>query len=558
MFEQEIKKLLNPHIKQIQIVLEIPKNPEFGDYSFPCFSLSKLMKKSPVDLANEISSKLKRTDLIDKIEAVGPYINFFINKEKLNQFTLEKVLKEKENYGNLKQNQLILIESPGPNTNKPLHLGHLRNMALGISLSNILKKVGYKVVNIDIINDRGIHICQSMIAYKKYGKNKVPDVKSDLFVGNFYVLYNQKLKENPELDNESKSLLIKWEQKDPETLKLWNLMTNWALKGMQQTYKRFGLEIDKAYRESEHYEKGKNLVLDALKKGIAKKDKEGSVIVDLSKQGLGEKILLRPDGTSLYITQDVYLAKKRYDEFKYDKLIYIVASEQIHHFKVLFELLKQLKFEFADNLYHLPYGMVYLPEGKMKSREGNIVDADNLIDEAVNLAKNELRKRDPKISKKELDERAEKIGIGSIKFFILKYDPLKDFTYDPKKSISFDGETGPYIQYTYARLKSILRKEQPKDKINFMLLQSDFDKQIIRQISNYPEIIRKAAEEYKPSLIATYLFELCQKLNTYYVKYPILKTDKDVKNARLNLILASSYLIKNGLNLLGIEALEIM
>jgi arginyl-tRNA synthetase len=558
MFEKEIKKILKNYVDEADILIEIPKNPEFGDYAFPCFSLAKKLKKNPVQIAKDLSIKIKKTNLIEKIQPLGPYVNFFINKEKLSQNTIQTILKEKEKYGTLNQKQTIVIESPGPNTNKPLHLGHLRNMAIGLSLSNILKKAGNKVINVDIINDRGIHICQSMIAYKKYGKNSKPKIKTDLFVGNFYVLYNQKLKDNPGLENESQSLLLKWEQKDPETIKLWKQMTTWALEGMKQTYDRFGLKINKAYRESEHYQKGKDLILAALKKGVLTKNKEGAVIIDLSENGLGEKVLLRTDGTSIYITQDIYLAKKRYEEFKMDKMIYIVASEQIHHFKVLFEVLKRLNFKFADKFYHLPYGMVYLPEGKMKSREGKIIDADSLLDEVVNLAKHEIKKRDPKISKKELDQRAEKIGVGAIKFFIIKYDPMKDFIYDPNKSISFEGETGPYIQYTYARLKSILRKEKSKSHVNYELLDQDLDKQLIKVLSEYPEVIKKASEEYKPSLVANYLTELSQNINTYYVKYSILKSEPELKNARLVLILACSYVLKSGLNLLGIDALEVM
>ncbi|MDD5331244.1 MAG: arginine--tRNA ligase [Candidatus Nanoarchaeia archaeon] len=558
MFEQEIIKILKKQIKNLPIELETPKNPEFGDYSFPCFTVAKTLKKNPAEAAKQIANKLEKSDLIEKITPVGPYINFFIKKEKIMENTLTKVLKEKENYGNLNQKQTIVIESPGPNTNKPLHLGHLRNMALGLSLANILRKAGNKVINVDIINDRGIHICQSMLAYKKYGKNKEPKGKSDHFVGDFYVLYNQKLKQDSSLETEAQDLLLKWEQKDPETIKLWNRMNKWALEGMKQTYLRFGMKIDKAYKESEHYQEGKSLVLEGLSKGIFKKNKEGSVIIDLSDDNLGEKVLLRSDGTSIYITQDLYLAKKRYNDFKMDKMIYVVASEQEYHFKVLFKLIKLLGFKFADNLYHLAYGMVHLPEGKMKSREGKIVDADNILDEIHELAKKELLKRNSKMDKKELETKAEAIGLGSVKFFILKYDPLKDFVYDPNKSISFEGETGPYIQYTYARLKSILRKEKPKGKIDYELLNEELEKEIVKDLASYPDLIEKAAKEYKPSLITSYLTDLSQKLNSYYVKYPVLKENQDVKTARMNLILASSYVLKSGLNLLGIESLEVM
>ncbi|MBU2634160.1 MAG: arginine--tRNA ligase [Nanoarchaeota archaeon] len=555
-FKDKIIKILKTQTGLKTINLETPQEA-FGDYSFPCFLLAKKLKKSPNEIALGLSKKIK-ADFLEKTETKGPYLNFFIKKEKLTELILKKIQKEKENYGSLKQNKTILIESPGPNTNKPLHVGHLRNMALGISLSNISKKLGNKAKNIDIVNDRGIHICKSMLAYKLYGKNKKPSKKTDHFVGDFYVLYSQKLKENPALEQQAKDLLIKWENKDKETIILWKKMNSWALEGMYQTYTNFGLNIKKTYYESQCYEKGKEIILNNLKKGLFKKEKDNSISINLEKENLGKKILLRSNGTSVYITQDIYLAKKRYEDFKMDKLIYIVASEQDYHFKVLFKILKKLKYKFANNLYHLSYGMVNLVSGKMKSREGTIVDADNLIEEITNLTKKEILKRNKNISKKELEQRSKIIALAAIKFYLLKLDPKKDTIFKPEESISFEGETGPYIQYSYARIQSILKKAKLLSKINYELLSNPLEFKLIKQLSLFPSIVEKASQDLKPNLIANYVFLLSKTFNEYYHAYNILKEKQEIKNARLTLISSIAITLKISLNLLGIEVLDQM
>ncbi|MBU2496865.1 MAG: arginine--tRNA ligase [Nanoarchaeota archaeon] len=564
MFKQELSLLLSKNIslkkEEIFRLIEIPL-PDFGDYSFPCFILAKKLKKDPKKIAEDLQKQIKPTKEFERIQAVNGYLNFSVNRKIFAEKVLNQIFKEKDKYGYAKdKNKKVVIESPGPNTNKPLHLGHLRNMALGISLSNILKAAGYKVVNVDIVNNRGIHIVKSTLAYKKYGNNKKPNKKSDHFVGDFYVLYAKKEKEHPELQEELKEMLRKYEAKDPKTLALIKKLNDWALKGIYETYKKYGMHIDKTYYESEHYEKGKKLVQEYLKKGLFEKKKDGSISINLEEQGLGEKVLLRSDGTCLYITQDLYLAIKRYQDFKPDKMIYIVGSEQIYHFKVLFTLLKKMKYKFADNYIHFPYGMVYLPEGKMKSREGTVVDVDNLLHNIKEMAKKEILTRDKKINKKELEARAEKIAFAAINFYILKFDALKDFTYKPEESLSFEGETGPYIQYAYARASSILRnaKQKPKYSNKIIKIQEQQEHLLVKELSQFPELVQNAAEKLKPDLIANYTYKLAQTFTSFYTNLKVLTQNKEEREERLLLTEAAKQVLANSLELLNIKTLEKM
>jgi arginyl-tRNA synthetase len=561
MFEQEVKRTIKRATKLKNINLEIPPNPEFGDYAFPCFELAKKLKKHPAEIAKDLEKTIKPNKIVNQVKAIGPYLNIFINKQALAEAILPKIFKEKINYGkNKTKKSKILIESPGPNTNKPLHLGHVRNLCLGQSLNNLLTSQGNTIFPVNINNDRGIHICKSMLAYKKWGKNKTPEsenIKPDLFVGNFYVLFNKKAKQNPKLEDEAKELLQKWENKDSETIALWKKMNKWAYQGFKQTYKKFNISFEKEYYESDTYKKGKKIIKKGLKSGIFEKDDSGAIYIDLKKENLGKKILLRADGTSVYITQDIYLAKKRYEDFKFDKLIYIVGNEQIYHFKVLFKILEKLGYAFAKDLYHFSYGMINLTTGKMKSREGKVVDADNLIEKLTNLAKKEIKKRYPKIKESRLNKRAEKIAMSAIRFYILKHDSLKDFTFHPQKSISFEGETGPYIQYTYARINSIIKKSQqkPTTKINFKLLKEKEEKILIKKLEEYPELLKESSEKYKISLIPHYLLELAQSFNSYYHNIQIIQENKELEKARILLIYSIQQILKTGLNILGIETM---
>ncbi|MBW2994787.1 arginine--tRNA ligase, partial [Candidatus Woesearchaeota archaeon] len=399
-FKKEIVKLIAKYTeiddKTISELLEIPPDLSLGDYAFPCFFLAKEKKEPPVKIAKELASKIKPTELIKKIEAKGAYLNFFIDKAAF----AKHVLTEKPEIS--KQEGKIMIEFSQPNTNKPQHLGHIRNDLLGMSISNILQWVGYKVIKANLINDRGIHICKSMLAYQKWGNNQEPDIKGDHFVGRFYVMFAQKAKENPELEKEAQELLKKWEAGDKETLQLWKKMNEWCITGFEQTYKDLGVEFDTVYRENEIYKEGKKIILDALEKGIFKKEKNGAVIAELEPD-LPNKVLLRADGTSLYITQDINLAIKKLKDYKLDKSIYVVGSEQNLYFRQLCAILDLLGYPGVEKCHHLSYGMVYLPEGKMKSREGTVVDADYLIKEFTDFEREEIKKRYKYITSEELE-----------------------------------------------------------------------------------------------------------------------------------------------------------
>jgi arginyl-tRNA synthetase len=476
--------------------------------------------------------------------------------------TQDQLQEQKEKYGlKSKNHKVVLIEGPSPNTNKPLHFGHVRNMAICKSLFNIMNATGYTAKQINLNNDRGIHICKSMIAYQKWGKDDSPEksnMKSDHFIAKYYVMFAQKLKENPELEKEAQEMLQKWEADDKEIIHLWKKMNKWAFDGFKETYKTFNMHFDKEYFESETYKHGKDIIIEGLKKGLFQKDETGAVITDLTDQGLDKKVLLRGDGTTVYMTQDIHLAQRKFKDFKYDKSIYVVGNEQEYHFQVLFKVLKMLGFEFADGCYHYSYGMIELPTGKMKSREGTIVDGDNLVEEVIILAREEIKKRHTQLEDKNLEDRARKIAMSAIIFYLLKYDPKKNFVYNPKESLSFDGETGPYCQYVYARIQSILKKSETKPKDKTELLTNDQEKKLVSKLSEYPKIIKEISEKYKISLLTRYILELSQEFNNYYSKTKIIQDNKDLENARLYLIEAIAQVIENGLELLGIEVVEEM
>lgn len=552
-----------------------PPNPKFGDFAFECFELAKKFQKSPSEIASRIASYVKIDEIIEKITAAGPYLNIKLSNAALFS-VLEEALNKKENFGKSKlgKKEKVMVEYLGPNTNKPLHLGHARNAALGISLSNILKNSGYEALKANIINDRGVHISKSMLAYQKWGKNSTPEslkMKGDHFVGYWYVRYNEELKDNAELENEVQEMLQKWENGDKKTLELWKKMNDWVYTGWEETYQKFGIEFDVANYESETYKFGKDIIEKGLQKGVLKKNENGAVIFNLpenefglDKDGSAKKItVLRADGTSLYITQDLGTAVERFEKYNLDKLIYVVASEQEYHFRCLFRILESLGYVWAKNMHHLSYGIVTLPEGRMKSREGNVVDADDLILEMTNLAEEEIEKRDSKLDVKELKERAKKIGIGAIKFYFLRVGVKENIEFNPNESISFDGFTGPYCQYASARISSILRKskiEIDAGKINFKVLGENIEERmLVKKIIEFPDLIKKSALEYNSSMIATSTFETAQLFNKFYQKHKVLNAEnEELKTARLSLIRAVQIVIKNGLNLLGIETLEKM
>jgi len=554
-----LAKEVNLNKKELWNLVEVPPSPQLGDYAFPCFILAEKLKKNPAEIALELAKKIKPTKQISEIKASGPYLNFFINKNFLAEKTIKEILTKKEKYGkDIKENKKIIVEFSSPNTNKPLHIGHLRNISIGESISRILELQGNKVIRTTLNNDRGIHICKSMLAYQLFGNGKTPQntrIKPDHFVGDFYVLFNKKAKKNKKLEEQAQEMLRKWEAKDPAVRKLWKKMNSWALSGFKQTYKIFGIKFDKEYYESKVYEKAKEIVKLGLKKGIFKKRRDNAVIINLKKENLGEKVILRADGTSIYITQDLYLAKLRNDEYNFDESIYVVANEQDYHFKVLFSILKKFGFKFADRLFHLSYGMVNLPEGRMKSREGKVVDADDLIEEMIKLAKKELRKR-YKLNKKELNKKARKIALASIKYFLLKTNIEKDMLLNPEKAISFEGNTGSYLQYSYARASSILKKAKKKSgKFKIIDLREE-EISLIKKLAEFPETVKKAREQLSPNIIANYSFELSQWFNEFYHSCQVIKSKQE--NFRLALVKAFRIVIKQALNLLGIEVMEEM
>lgn len=563
MFKQEVAKLLAKATglkePEIESLIEIPPSAEMGDFAFPCFVLAKKEKKAPNLIAQELAGKIKPKAPISEVKANGPYLNFFVDKSNLAGEVVKKIIDCGACYGSWPmKKEKIMVEYPAPNTNKPLHLGHVRNILLGNALCNIIAFAGFQAIPVNLINDRGVHVCKSMLAYQKWGKSKQPNKKSDHFVGDYYVLYSQKEKEHPELEGEVQEMLRKWEAGDKEITALWKKMRKWALDGINQSFAAFDVHHQKVYYESEIYQHGREIILEGLKKGLFQKDEKGAIIADLEKEGLGKKVLLREDGTGIYITQDIYLAKLKFDDFKMDRSIYIVGNEQIYHFKVLFKVLEMLGFPFAKKCYHLAYGMIYLPEGKMKSREGTVVDADEIVEEMKGVAEKEIKKRH-KLDKKELEKRKEIIGKGALKFFILKYDPMKDFTYNPKESISFEGETGPYVQYAHARICSILKnvKKFKPDKIK-PVLSHELELKLIKLLADFPNVVSTAAEQYKPSLVARYSLELAQAFNEFYHACPVLKADTKTRDSRLALIFCVQTVLKNALGLLGIKAPEEM
>lgn len=560
----ELKRLMPEGMTSEKLVLDFPPNIELGDFSVNCFLHAKDTGKKPIDIAADLAEAFKKSDMFKKTDVAGPYVNISVKSDIL--FGNLEILDDVE-----ASKSKVMVEYLQPNTNKPLHLGHARNGCLGMSLSNILKANGNDVINANLINDRGVHICKSMLAWMRWGNGETPEIsgmKGDHLVGKYYVIYNQKVKDEPELEKEVQKMLIKWEQRDPEIWDVWKKMNGWVIKGFDETNENFGFIFDKVYYESETYKLGKEIVLDGLKRGIFEKDEYGNIVYNLPPEKFGTEkdgskkrvTMLRSDGTSLYITQDLGTAKLKYDEYKLDRSIHVVGNEQNYHFQVLFNVLEALGFEWAKNWYHLSYGMVTLPSGKMKSREGTVVDADDLLKEIEELAKAEIKKRTNDISDTELSQRANKVGLGAIKFFLLKTAPKNNICFNPEESISFDGMTGPYCQYAYARATQIL------DKVGKVGAETDFsqlgnveERLIAQKLNNLDMQIKKAGEDLNPSRVAVAIYELAVSFNQFYQKHSVRNTEsEDLKISRARLVELVRNGLKEGLNLLGIEAIDKM
>ncbi|WP_085536890.1 arginine--tRNA ligase [Massilibacteroides vaginae] len=583
-----IKTLYGADVAADQIQLQKTKKEFKGHLTLVVFPFLRISKKSPEQTAQEIGEYLQQNEsAVAEFNVIKGFLNLTVAAscwvDLLNQIQAEP------NYGirPVTENApLVMIEYSSPNTNKPLHLGHVRNNLLGFSLSEIMKANGYRVVKTNIVNDRGIHICKSMLAWQKWGEGATPDStgkKGDHLIGDFYVLFDKHYKaELKDLESsglkkeeaeaksglmaEAREMLRKWEAGDEETVSLWKRMNSWVYAGFDETYKRMGVDFDKIYYESETYLEGKDKVLEGLEKGVFYRREDGSVWADLTPDGLDEKLLLRSDGTSVYMTQDIGTAKLRFDDYPINKMIYVVGNEQNYHFQVLSILLDKLGFEFGKGLVHFSYGMVELPEGKMKSREGTVVDADELMEEMVSTARDisqELGKLDG-LTKEEAEHIAEIVGLGSLKYFILKVDPRKNMTFNPKESIDFNGNTGPFIQYTYARICSVLRKAEEQGillpaELPLNLPLSEKEEGLVQLVADFAITVKEAGAEYSPAYIANYIYDLVKEYNQFYHDYSILREENEaLKVFRLVLSANVAKVVKSGMELLGIEVPERM
>ena len=583
-----LKALYSQEVPEKMVQIQKTKKEFEGHLTLVVFPFLKMSRKGPEQTAQEIGEYLKVNEpAVAAFNVIKGFLNLTIASA--TWIDLLNEIQADEQYGLVKATEtspLVMIEYSSPNTNKPLHLGHVRNNLLGYSLAEIMKANGYKVVKTNIVNDRGIHICKSMLAWKKWGEGATPESagkKGDHLIGDFYVLFDKKYKQElAELQEsglskeeaeaksalmaEAREMLLKWEAGDKEVVDLWTMMNNWVYAGFDETYKRMGVDFDKIYYESQTYLEGKGKVLEGLEKGVFYRREDGSVWADLTGDGLDEKLLLRADGTSVYMTQDIGTAKLRFDDYPINKMIYVVGNEQNYHFQVLSILLDKLGFEFGKGLVHFSYGMVELPEGKMKSREGTVVDADDLMEEMISTAREisqELGKLDG-LTTQEAEKIASMVGLGSLKYFILKVDPRKNMTFNPKESIDFNGNTGPFIQYTYARICSVLRKAAEQgitlpNQLAANIALSEKEEGLIQLTSDFESVVKDAGNEYSPAIIANYVYDLVKEYNQFYHDFSILREEnEDVKVFRLVLSANVAKVVKKGMSLLGIEVPERM
>lgn len=556
------------------VTLENPPDSKMGDVGVPLFAFAKTFKQAPAKIAENLAAEFQKQtgESLGTAKATGPYLNIFLPKGNIAEKVFSAVQSQGAKYGSNEslKNKNIMVEFSGPNTNKPLHLGHLRNDALGESISRILAFSGANVFKVNIVNNRGMHICKSMLAYKKFADGKTPEsenLKGDHFVGKMYVAFHKYETENPNAGSEVQEMLRSWERgDDAELMKLWRTMNDWTMQGIGETYKRTGISFDKLYFESDSYLLGKDEVLKGLAEGVFYQEADGSIWIDLAEIGLDKKILLRGDGTSIYITQDIGTAISRHKDWPFHSLIYVVASEQDYHFKVLFYVLKKLGFDWADNLYHLSYGMVNLPEGKMKSREGTVVDADDLIDTLHAGALEQIKEKGREEIVNDAEGTAEKIALGALHYFLLQVTPKKDMLFNPKESLSFTGNTGPYLQYMGARISSILRKAEQEatdtirsGKCKPELLTDETEWELLKTIELFPARVLQAQQTYDSSVITAYLYELAKNFSRFYKECPILSCENaDLVVTRLELVKIVKTVLQNAMHLVLIPFLEIM
>lgn len=578
--EQKLSEIILNVYQLKDIKLEVQENKtEFeGDFTIVTFPLVKQLKKNPESIGVELGEALTETDLFESFNVVKGFLNVKVK----NQLFVDNFRSVSKNFSTIeKKNATVMVEYSSPNTNKPLHLGHIRNNLLGFSVAQILKEAGYDVIKTQIINDRGIHICKSMLAWEKFGKGETPETtntKGDKFVGNYYVEFDknykkeiaelveqgvgeEQAKKDAPVMKEAQKMLLDWENGDETVRALWAEMNSWVYKGFNETYKRLGVDFDQVQYESNTYILGKDLIQAGLDKGVLYQKEDGSVWCDLTDEGLDQKLLLRSDGTSVYMTQDLGTAVERFKQNDIQKLIYTVGNEQDYHFQVLFKILKKLGYEWADQLFHLSYGMVELPEGKMKSREGTVVDADDLMQEMYETAKSkaqELGKLE-NLSEEDKEVSYETVGLGALKYFMLKVDPKKKMLFNPAESIDFNGNTGPFIQYTYARIQSLLSKAGALQSETADIELNQSEKELIMQLTNFKTVVAKSAETLSPALVANYVYDLVKAYNSFYQNNPILnQEDENVKQFRLNISDITAKTIKKSLELLGIGTVNRM
>ncbi|WP_077418974.1 arginine--tRNA ligase [Chryseobacterium sp. JV274] len=566
-------------LKDIKLEVQENKTEFEGDFTIVTFPLVKQLKKNPESIGVELGEALtEQTEIFESFNVVKGFLNVKVK----NQLFVDNFRSVSKNFSVIeKKNATVMVEYSSPNTNKPLHLGHIRNNLLGFSVAQILKEAGYDVIKTQIINDRGIHICKSMLAWEKFGNGETPETtntKGDKFVGNYYVEFDknykkeiaelveqgigeEQAKKDAPVMKEAQKMLLDWENGDATVRALWEEMNSWVYKGFNETYKRLGVDFDQVQYESNTYILGKDLIQAGLDKGVLYQKEDGSVWCDLTDEGLDQKLLLRSDGTSVYMTQDLGTAVERFKQNNIQKLIYTVGNEQDYHFQVLFKILKKLGYEWADQLFHLSYGMVELPEGKMKSREGTVVDADDLMQEMYETAKSkaqELGKLET-LSEEDKEISYETVGLGALKYFMLKVDPKKKMLFNPAESIDFNGNTGPFIQYTYARIQSLLSKAGALQTETADIELNQSEKELIMQLTNFKTVVAKSAETLSPALVANYVYDLVKAYNSFYQNNPILnQEDENVKQFRLNISDITAKTIKKSLELLGIGTVNRM
>ena len=583
---EAVKACYGVELTEKDVQLQETRKEFAGDLTVVVFPFTRYSRKSPEETAKELGEYLKQNiEEVETYNVIKGFLNVVISSAYWIEVLNDVAKEEKYGYAKEPSGKTYMIEYSSPNTNKPLHLGHIRNNFLGWSVSEIQKANGHKVIMVNLVNDRGIHICKSMIAWEKFANGATPEstgTKGDHFVGDYYVRFDKEYKaqikelmEQGKTEEEAKKeapilleaqeMLRKWEAGDEKVVSLWRTMNNWVLKGFDETYKMMGISFDKVYFESQTYKKGRDLVLKGLADGVLYRKDTGSVWADLTGDGLDHKLLLRDDGTSVYMTQDIGTAYDRFNEFNMDQEIYVVGNEQNYHFQVLSLVCKKLGFDWADKIKHLSYGMVELPEGKMKSREGTVVDADDLIDEMIHTARTtseELGKLDG-YTKEEAEDVYRKVALGALKYFILKVDPKKTMMFNPKESIDFNGNTGPFIQYTYTRIKSVLRQaEEAGVKIvpgDIHTALTEKEQNLVKLIAKLPAVVKEAGDNYSPALIGNYAYELAKEFNQFYHDYSILKEENEqVRNLRLLLAQQCSVAIENAMSMLGIEMPERM